>query len=80
MTAPGEIPPATLAALLRVGHEVERRARALGAERLCVELAGSTGPLLFSRERDGAVWAAGEGFDVELSCLPAWLPTRPPGS
>lgn len=79
MTAPGEIPPATLAALLRVGHEVARRARALGAERLSVEIAGASGPLLFTRAGDGAVWAAGEGFDVALSHLAGWPSTRRSG-
>jgi hypothetical protein len=51
----------------------------LGAERLAVELAGAAGPLWLTCER-GIVWAAGEGFDVELSALAQWPRMRPPGT
>jgi hypothetical protein len=55
------------------------RARRLGAERLSVELVSDSGNLWLTREH-GAVWAAGEGFDVELSALPGWRAARPPGT
>jgi hypothetical protein len=79
VSAPGAPSPATLAALVTVGHELAARARGLGAERLAVELAGAAGPLWLTCER-GVVRAAGEGFDVELSALAQWPRRRPPAA
>jgi hypothetical protein len=80
VTAAGDsLPPGTAGALLRVGHELAVRARRLGAERLYAELVSASGLLWLSCE-GGAVRVTGEGFDVELSALPEWCATRPPGA
>ena len=71
--------PRAAGALLRVGHELALRARRLGAERLSAELVSPTGSLWLRCEH-GTVWAAGEGFDVELSALPGLRDARPPGT
>jgi hypothetical protein len=76
---PEGISAGELDAMLRVGHELAVRARRFGAERLAVELVGASGPLWLTFDR-GAVWAAGEGFDVELSAMPGWQRARPPGA
>jgi len=67
-----------LAALVRIGHDLDTRARRLGAEYLCAQIAARDGLLVFTYERR-AVWVTGAGFDVELSALPEWERWRPPG-
>jgi hypothetical protein len=76
--APEPPPGASLAALVRVGHEVALRGRRLGAAALSVEIAGDAGSILFSCEA-GRVWATGVGYELELSALPRWERERPPG-
>jgi hypothetical protein len=57
---------------LVIGREVAHRADELHASYLSVHIPVGDGALVAFTWDDGAVWATGRGFDVELSALRAW--------
>jgi hypothetical protein len=60
-----------VAALVRVGREVARRAQILGAQALSAEIPGVYGRLWFSYVQ-GRVEVSAHSWELELSRLPEW--------
>jgi hypothetical protein len=57
---------------LVMGKEVALIAEELQARYLTVHMPIAEGAVVAFTWEDGAVWATGDGFDVELSALRAW--------
>jgi hypothetical protein len=62
----------TLEHVLTVGREIADTAVTLRANYVSAHLRIGDGELVGFAYEDGAVWAHGVGFEVELSGLPGW--------